>query len=337
MIDDIKTSSSGTPFDDVFKTGTEKLSHFLIPIIETMFNVKASTADLEEISRLANEHYLIDEKQNKISKKYSDSCFKIGEKYYHIECQSTEDGSILFRLAEYNVRIALDNAEQNLNSNIVIINLPDSGLINLRGSNNSSKFYHMNIVYKYSNQEILLPVPVMNVSAYSADDIFNNRLFFLIPFYAIRYEKHLMKISDSEDPEYDNIYLELQDYFNRLKDACDKGIISEDDTRKLAELSKIILIHISRNLNTNLSERMVNLVGGQILELQEDRWLKQGREEGRLEGSKSILFSLVMDKIIDISVAAEKAGESESEFIKELEDYINKKKIIDINEKIDRS
>ena len=180
----------------------------------------------------------------------------------------------------------------------------------------------MNIVYKYSEQEILLPVPVLNVSAYSADDIFNDKLFFLIPFYIIRYEKRLMKISDSEDPEYDKIYLDLKDYFNRLKDACDKGIISEDDTRKLAELSKIILIHISRNLNTNLSERMVNLVGGQILELQEDRWLKQGREEG----SKSILFSLVMDKIIDISIAAEKAGESESEFIKEMEDYINKQK-----------
>ncbi|MBO5597888.1 MAG: hypothetical protein J5943_04730 [Oribacterium sp.] len=111
-----------------------------------------------------------------------------------------------------------------------------------------------------------------------------------------------------------------------MKDACEKGIISEDDTRKLAELSKIILIHISRNLNADLSERMVDIVGGQILELQEDRWLKQGREEGRLEGSKSMLFSLVMDNIIDVSVAAEKAGESESEFIQEMEDYINKKK-----------
>ena len=67
---------------------------------------------------------------------------------------------------------------------------------------------------------------------------------------------------------------------------------------------------------------MVNLLGGQVLELQEDRWLKKGREEG----SKSILFSLVMDKIIDISVAAEKAGESETEFIKEMENYIKNQK-----------
>ncbi|WP_155988365.1 hypothetical protein [Oribacterium sp. P6A1] len=241
-------------------------------------------------------------------------------------CQSTEDGSILFRLAEYNLRIALDNAEHNHISNTVIIRLPNSGLINLRGPGDSSKVSQMSIVYKYQDQEILLPVPVMNITAYSADDIYNDRLFFLIPFYAIRYEKRLIKISDSEDPEYDKIYSELQDYFGRLKEACEKDIISEDDTRKLAELSKIILIHISRNLNSTLRERMVNLLGGQVLELQEDRWLKQGREEGRIEGSKSILFSLVIDKIIDVSVAAEKAGESEGEFIKEMEAYINKQK-----------
>ena len=289
MLED-KNISSSTPFDDVFKTETEKLSHFMIPIIEKMFNTKASLADREEISRLANEHHLIDEEQNTISKKYSDSCFKIGDKYYHIECQSTEDGSILFRLAEYNLRIALDHAVHNHTSNTVIIHLPNSGLINLRSPGDSSKVSQMNIVYKYTDQEILLPVPVMNITAYSAEDIYNDRLFFLIPFYAIRYEKRLIKISDSEDPEYDKIYSELKDYFDRLKDACEKGMISEDDTRKLAELSKIILKHISRNLNSNLSERMVNLLGGQVLELQEDRWLKKGREEGRLEGSKSILF-----------------------------------------------
>lgn len=59
-----------------------------------------------------------------------------------------------------------------------------------------------------------------------------------------------------------------------------------------------------------------------VIELQEDRWLRQGREEGRLEGTKSLLFSLVKDKLLDISIAAERAGESEEAFAKELEEYI---------------
>ena len=109
-------------------------------------------------------------------------------------------------------------------------------------------------------------------------------------------------------------------------EACTRGLLSEDDARKLAELSKIILSHISRNLRSDRKERMVELVGGQVLELQEDRWLKQGRAEGRLEGTKSLLFSLVVDKVLDISDAAKRAGESEADFTKELETYIKSQK-----------
>jgi flagellar biosynthesis/type III secretory pathway protein FliH len=91
---------------------------------------------------------------------------------------------------------------------------------------------------------------------------------------------------------------------------------------------------------------MVELVGGQVLELQEDRWLKQGRaegieqgrtegieqgraegiEQGRLEGTKSLLFSLVIDKVLNVSDAAKRAGESEADFTKELETYIKSQK-----------
>ena len=121
-------------------------------------------------------------------------------------------------------------------------------------------------------------------------------------------------------------------------EACTRGLLSEDDTRKLAELSKIILSHISRNLRSDRKERMVELVGGQVLELQEDRWLKQGRtegieqgraegiEQGRLEGTKSLLFSLVIDKVLNVSDAAKRAGESEADFTKELETYIKSQK-----------
>ncbi|WP_242945159.1 resolvase [Oribacterium sp. C9] len=63
-----------------------------------------------------------------------------------------------------------------------------------------------------------------------------------------------------------------------------------------------------------------------VIELQEDRWLRKGREEGRLEGTKSLLFSLVVDKVIDVADAARRAGESEEDFTKELEEYIKNQK-----------
>ena len=322
--DDTNTDElSPTPFDDIFKIEIEKMGQLLVPVIERMFHVKASLADKEEIERLANERYLMDEEQKKISKRFSDSCYKIAGGYYHIECQSTEDGSILFRLAEYNVRIALDSATKEGDS--IKIALPNSGLIKLRGSSSSDKLYHMKIIYSFFDQEIVMPVPVMNVQSYSADEIYDNRLFFLIPYYLIRFENRLRKISDSEDPEYVKIYSELREFVNRLIKACEDGIISEDDTRRLAELSNLILNHIASKLDTDLRERMAGLMS-HVIELQEDRWLRQGREEGRLEGTKSLLFSLVVDKVLDVSDAARRAGESEENFAKELEEYIKNQK-----------
>ena len=322
--DDTNTDElSPTPFDDIFKIEIEKMGQLLVPVIERMFHVKASLADKEEIERLANERYLMDEEQKKISKRFSDSCYKIAGGYYHVECQSTEDGSILFRLAEYNVRIALDGAKKDGDS--IKITLPNSGLIKLRGTTDSEKYSEMKIIYLFSEQEIIMPVPVLNVQAYSADDIYDGGLFFLIPYYLIRFENRLRKISDSEDPEYVKIYSEIREFVNRLIKACEDGIISEDNTRRLAELSNLILNHIASRLDTDLKERMAGLMS-HVIELQEDRWLRQGREEGRLEGTKSLLFSLVVDKVLDVADAARRAGESEENFAKELEEYIKNQK-----------
>ena len=318
---------SNTPFDDVFKLEIEKMGQLLVPVIEKMFHVKATLADLEEIERLANERFLMDEGQTKVSKRFSDSCYKIAGRYYHVECQSTEDGSILFRLAEYNVRIALDGAKKDGDS--IRINLPNSGLIKLRGSTDGEKSSEMKIIYRYSAQEIVVPVPVMNVQAYSADELYEEGLIFMIPYYIIRFENRLRKISDSKDPEYAKIYSELSEYVDRLMRACDEGIISEDNTRRLAELSNLILNYIASKLDKDIKERMAGLMS-HVIELQEDRWLRQGRleglEEGRREGTKSLLFSLVHDKLLDISIAAERAGESEEEVAKELEEYIKNQK-----------
>lgn len=74
--------------------------------------------------------------------------------------------------------------------------------------------------------------------------------------------------------------------------ACEAGLLSEDDTRNLAELSKIILSHITRKLDSDLKERMVALLGGQVLELRQDIWFKDGFRHGEKQRDR--------DKITDM-------------------------------------
>ena len=77
-----------------------------------------------------------------------------------------------------------------------------------------------------------MPVPVLNIQAFSADEIFSNGLFLIIPFYSIRFEyrlkrisrkpskkfskKRIEKIKASNKAEYDRIYTELSIFLSLL-------------------------------------------------------------------------------------------------------------------------
>ncbi len=281
----IPSGVSPTPFDDVFKTECEKLKPFLIPLIKELFGLDCTIEDNVCIQGEPNERYLINGKSPvSVSKRFTDSCLRIEDRLYHVECESQNDGSILLRLAEYNVRIAIDNANNIPEENKVIIRLPESALLRLRSSEEDEKISYMTIEYVHEDQSISIRTPVMNVQAYSAGEIFDKRLYFLIPFYCIRYEKRMSHLSKTDPSECDRIYSELKDYYECVFSKCTSGEISEDEARNLAELSRIILEHISANLDDDDRERMVSSVGGQVLELQEDRWIKQGIERGLAQG-----------------------------------------------------
>ncbi len=274
---------SATPFDDVFKTECEKLKPFLVPVICELFNLNPEEVAFEDIDRLANEHYLLattSEISRGIPERDTDSCIRIGSRIYHIECQSTNDGNILFRLVEYNMAVGLEHAALDEDNKKIVVELPASALMMLRkGSDGGQKLSQMTIEYKHGIQSISLDVPVMNVLSYSADDIYNRKLYFLIPFYLIRFEKVFSEYKGTElegSAEYDRIYSELSEYFTKLREAYENNVISEDNARKLAELSRVIFNHIARELAPNIRERMVSTMRGHVLELQEDRWLKQG-------------------------------------------------------------
>jgi predicted transposase YdaD len=103
---------------------------------------------------------------------------------------------------------------------------------------------------------------------------------------------------------------------------CDTGRITEDETRKLAELSRIILNYITVDLDNEIRERMVSVVGGQVLELQEDRWLKEGMEKGIEKGKITARFEdgMPVEKIAErtsVSIEVVKAVLRDAGMIKE--------------------
>ena len=105
---DGNTTSSNTPYDDVFRTLLNDCSSLIIPVINEVFG-EDYRGD-EEIHFYPNEHF-IQGQDTSTKEKITDSCFQvigIRKKKYHLECQSTTDNKMIVRMFEYDTQIALD-------------------------------------------------------------------------------------------------------------------------------------------------------------------------------------------------------------------------------------
>ncbi len=276
-----------TLYDDVFKTMCTYMLPLLIPVVNELFGTNY-LMDKDELERFANEHMKLTDSEDvkpKVSKIISDALIKLGDVMYHIECQSTEDGNIMIRILDYNMQIALDNIHHDKNDNTITVQLPHSALIMLRKtSDNEPKKSTTTVSYVFEDRKLDIQVPVMHVQSYSMEEVFDKKLYFMIPFYILRYEKKLELIAKNplaNREEYDKIFSELNKLSQLINKACDDKEISEYYIREISILSKKVVNLVSGNLDTDMKERLVNTMDGQILELGFQQWYREGREEGQ--------------------------------------------------------
>lgn len=88
-------------FDDVFRTMLEKMPQLAIPLINEVFGT-SYPEDIEIIQK-RNEH------QTQNGRVITDSHLLIADRIYHIECQSTDDSTMVIRMIEYDFAISLEN------------------------------------------------------------------------------------------------------------------------------------------------------------------------------------------------------------------------------------
>lgn len=118
---------TSTPYDDVFRTLLNDCSSLIIPVINEVFS--ESYSGDEKITFSPNEHFL-NRQGGYEEERITDSSFKIQgkeTKKYHLECQSSNDNSMLVRFFEYDTQIALDEGE--LKENVLTVTFPHSAIL----------------------------------------------------------------------------------------------------------------------------------------------------------------------------------------------------------------
>ena len=281
----------------------ERMTQLFIPLINEVFGTNY-TED-EKILKLRDEHHF---SKNKI---ITDAYIGIRDSRYHFECQSVDDDNMIIRMFEYDTVIALEAREYI--DGVLEIKYPKACVVYLRGKDVKKRKDIMRVrfqdgfVYEYRPE-------VIEVSAYSLDDLFKKKLLLFLPFYLIRYET-ATKINDMENPEYLRFFKDTKEMIDRVSEINNEG--TQELCINLIDLTKRITDYICRS-SKSARERMDDIMSGKVLKLKSDLLREEGEAigevRGRAEGETKALAGLVQDGIIDIKTAAKRLGVSVKKF-----------------------
>ena len=275
-----------TVYDDAFRTLEQEcpdaLIHFVNKVFDKNYTRKA------EVEHLRNEHYF----QPGIKKRISDSHFRISTKNeyedYHLECESGGyDDSIMLRIFEYSISHAV--TDRGAVHDKLKLTFPRAGLVVLRNKGDVPD--HMTFELCTPGGVISYNVPVILMSDYSLDDIFGQKMYFLLPFYFFNYEGEF-SVYDSDEKrlyEFEKTYCDI---IKRLK-ALDEADLSLRSKGVIIKQIELVTYRLAAK-HKNITEKVDDIMGGKVLKME---WLERfdaavaegeekGREEGRKEGIK---------------------------------------------------
>ena len=273
-------AETSTPYDDVHRTMLNDCPKLIIPVVNEMFQKKHS--DNEKVTLLNNE-FFINRQNGKQVERITDTNLLIGSIRYHLECQSTADGTIMYRMFEYDSQIALQSSE--MSGNKLIVKFPNTAILYLRHNKNTPN--HMIIEIRVPGAACSYSVPVMKVQNYSIKEIFEKNLLFLIPFHIFSYEQNFEEYETNEYKlqELTQVYQEI---IEKLNEYAKEHIIDEYTKSTIIDMSKKVLEHLAKKYS-NVKEEVGAVMGGKILDYPAKDILNQGRAEGRAEAVRVLI------------------------------------------------
>lgn len=257
-----------TIFDDVFRTMMEKMTFLVVPLINDVFHT-SYPADVE-IVQLRNEYQRVD------GEIITDSRLLIGNRIYHIECQSTDDTTMAVRMIEYDFATAVEFARKQ--GRRYRMEFPRSCVLYLRNSRNTPDFLEVDVVFPDGGCH-LYRVPAIKVENYTKDKIFEKSLLMLLPFYIMRYEKRGHEMS--EDPQ---LFQELLNEYEVIRSKLEVEITESGRSELFSDLIGLITRisdHIFRN-EEKVRKGIGEIMGGKVLELESER-LERLQKEAEAE------------------------------------------------------
>ena len=298
-----ETTDHSTIFDDVFRTIAQKMPQLLIPLINEVFHT--SYSEEEHFEQLRNEHY------EKYGTVITDSIIRIGNHIYHLECQSSKDKTMVIRMFEYDISIAIEHASYE-NDEIWEIEFPQSCVLYIRNHRDLPD-YHEAVVKFADGQKVRYRVPILQAKKYTVDRIFEKRLLILLPYHILRYE-HFLKHNGTDTRKLQQLLADFREINRRLEETAEK------ENKSHLYMDMIVLIEQIADYiipkNNTIRKGLGDVMGGKILKLRSEELLElgeargearveaRGKAKGRLEGKREERLDAIQN-MMDLGLTKE--------------------------------
>ncbi len=308
-------------YDNVFKTMKMKHKRLFVSVINDVFG-KDYPLDVK-VDVLPSEGYLTENEtadgSKEIEEQISDFLIKIRDEVYLLECQSYDDGSMAIRIAEYAFIAARQLAVWDIGK--ATIPMPRFTVIYVKRTEKTPKATTITFTFP-DGQSVDYKSDNVILEELTREYIIEKRLFPYIPFYIARYEKDIVTGDDIDAVVDDLIYFK-----NEIIRLHNESGLSDLEMTDLIGFIKTIITHIT-NGNKN-EERLVNVMGGRVIETESERLMRQGIEQGMEQGEAKMIVELgqedgLSDEVIlnrlqkKIGVSPERAKEYLYEYGKQL-------------------
>lgn len=252
----------------MFRTLLEKMPELAVPLINEVFGT-SYPEDIEIIQKRNEQH------QTKQGEIITDSHLLIADKAYHIECQSTHDSSMVIRMIEYDFSISLES--MRLEDGKYQMYFPHSCILYLRG-NQERKLLSVEMIMP-NGSVTEYKIPAIYVGHYTKDEILQKQLFFLLPFYIMRYEE---KTLDADHPELQKM---LEEY-REIEKWLEEEFLEEEKEKIYRDLIELIIRIAGYILKDQEEARkgLGDVMGGKVLELESDKLIQEGVKRGLMQG-----------------------------------------------------
>ena len=262
-------------YDNVFKTMKMKHKRLFVSVINDVFG-KDYPLDVK-VDVLPSEGYLTENEtadgSKEIEEQISDFLIKIRDEVYLLECQSYDDGSMAVRIAEYAFIAARQSAVWDIGK--ATIPMPQFTVIYVKRTEKTPKATTITFTFP-DGQSVDYKSDNVILEELTKEYIIEKRLFPYIPFYIARYEKDIVSGNDIEAAVGDLIY-----FRNEIIRLHNESGLSDLEMTDLIGFIKTIITHIT-NGNKN-EERLVNIMGGVIIETESERLMREGMYQGKVQ------------------------------------------------------